>query len=81
MGEYAAGPVHAPAAKPLTDREVTIVRMVANGRTSKEIALALGASVKTIDAHRRQVMRKLEVNSVAGLVKYAIREGLTSVDA
>jgi DNA-binding NarL/FixJ family response regulator len=66
---------------PLTEREFTIVRMLANGRTSKEIALALEASVKTIDAHRRQVMRKLEVSSVAALVKYAIREGLTSADA
>jgi DNA-binding NarL/FixJ family response regulator len=80
VGEYAAGPVHAPAAKPLTDREIAIVRMLANGRTSKEIARALDASVKTIDACRRQVMRKLEVDSIAGLVKYAIREGLASED-
>ncbi len=54
--------------------------MLANGRTSKEIARTLDASVKTIDARRRQVMRKLGINSVAGLVKYAIREGLTSTD-
>jgi DNA-binding NarL/FixJ family response regulator len=80
VGECAAGPIHRLGTRPLTDREITIVRMLANGRTSKEIALATDASVKTIDACRRQVMRKLEINSVAGLVKYAIREGLTNVD-
>lgn len=81
VGECVPGQVLTPATTPLTDRETTIIRMLANGRTTKEISLAMKASVKTIDACRRQVMRKLEINSVAGLVKYAIREGLTSADS
>jgi len=72
-----AGPVEEPR---LTEHEVRILRMLANGRTSKEIAHVTNASVKTIDAYRRRVMRKLGVGSVAEIVKYAIREGLTTVD-
>ena len=53
--------------------------MLADGRTSKEIALTLAVSSKTIDACRRQLMRKLNVDSVAGLVKHAITLGLTTL--
>jgi DNA-binding NarL/FixJ family response regulator len=65
----------------LTEREMELVRMLANGQTSKEIARVTDTSVKTVDACRRRVMRKLEVASVAEIVKYAIREGLATVDA
>jgi DNA-binding NarL/FixJ family response regulator len=80
VAEYA--PVHdgSPAKVQLTGRETEIVRMLANGITSKEIARATNTSVKTIDACRRRVMQKLGVASTADLVKYAIREGLTAVD-
>jgi len=57
-----------------------IFRMLADGKTSKEIALITETSVKTVDACRRRIMQKLTINSVAELVKYAIREGLTTVD-
>jgi DNA-binding NarL/FixJ family response regulator len=70
----------APAKPQLTERETEMVRMLANGMASKEIARATDASVKTIDACRRRVMQKLGVASTADLVKYAIREGLTTVD-
>lgn len=64
----------------LTKRELEVVRMLADGKTSKEIALVTKTSVKTVDACRRRIMRKLDIGSVAELVKYAIREGLTTVD-
>jgi DNA-binding NarL/FixJ family response regulator len=64
----------------LTKREIEVIRMLADGKTSKEIALITETSVKTVDACRRRIMRKLDINSVAELVKYAIREGLTTVD-
>lgn len=64
----------------LTKRELEVVRMLADGKTSKEIALITETSVKTVDACRRRVMHKLGIASLAELVKYAIREGLTTVD-
>ena len=64
----------------LTEREMEIVRLLANGQSAKEIAAVTNTSTKTVDACRRRVMRKLGVGSVAEIVKYAIREGLTTVD-
>ncbi len=65
----------------LTDRESEVLKLVGDGKSSKEIALQLDLSVKTIDACRRRIMSKLDIDSVAELVKYAIREGLTSLEA
>jgi DNA-binding NarL/FixJ family response regulator len=62
----------------LSKREREVLQMVAEGCTTKEIATALGVSIKTIESHRQQLMAKLKVDSVAELTKYAIREGLTS---
>ncbi len=67
--------------KMLTDRENEVLKLVGDGKSSKEIALQLDLSVKTIDACRRRIMSKLDIDSVAELVKYAIREGLTSLEA
>jgi two-component system response regulator NreC len=64
----------------LTSREREIVQLIAEGRSTKNIAGHLHLSVKTIETHRHQAMGKLEIKSVAGLTKYAIREGLTSID-
>lgn len=61
----------------LSGREREVLQLTAEGRSMKEIASALHVSVKTIETHRRQIMTKLGVNSVAELTKYAIREGLT----
>ena len=63
----------------LTPREREILQLVADGNSSKEIAYKLGLSVKTVDTHRRQVMEKLQLYSVAELTHYAIREGLTAL--
>ena len=57
----------------LSAREREVVQLVAEGRTNKEIATELGISVKTVDAHRTNIMRRLNVHSVAELVRYAIR--------
>jgi DNA-binding NarL/FixJ family response regulator len=64
----------------LTTRERQIVQFVAEGKTVKEIARLLHISPKTADTNRRQVMNKLAISSVAELTKYAIREGLTSLE-
>jgi DNA-binding NarL/FixJ family response regulator len=61
----------------LTARESEVLQLIAEGRTTKQIAGALRLSVKTVETHRRQIMMKLQLNSVAELTKYAIREGLT----
>lgn len=62
----------------LTDRERETIQLIAEGKTTKEIALLLGVSVKTVETHRQQMMKKLGIDSIAELTKYAIREGLTS---
>jgi len=57
----------------LTAREREIVQLLTEGKTNKEVAVALGISIKTVDAHRANVMHKLHLHSVADLVRYAIR--------
>jgi DNA-binding NarL/FixJ family response regulator len=58
----------------LSAREREIVQLLAEGRTSKEIASRLGIAFKTVDAHRTNIMRRLNVHAVADLVRYAVRE-------
>src|SRR6266853_4764208 len=60
----------------LTPRERETVQLVAEGKSSKEIAAIFGISVKTVETHRAAIMRKLDLGSVADLVRYAIREGI-----
>lgn len=67
-------------AGPLTARETEVLRLIAEGRTTKEIASRLTVSVKTIETHRRQIMEKTGIFSVVGLAKYALRLGLASLD-
>ncbi len=62
----------------LTERERQMVQLLAEGKSTKEIALNLHVSPKTVDSNRRQIMNKLGIFSIAELTKYAIREGLTS---
>lgn len=64
----------------LTDREREIIQLLAEGKSARAIASSLNLSVKTVDAHRYQIMNKLQVKSIAELVKFAIREGITSVE-
>ena len=66
-------------ASPLTAREKETLQMIAEGHSTAEIAERLFVSVKTVETHRKKIMDKLELRSVAELTKYAIREGITSV--
>jgi DNA-binding NarL/FixJ family response regulator len=70
-----------PAFVVLTDRERETLQLIAEGKSTKEVADALSVSVKTVETHRRNIMEKLNLHSVAELTKFAIREGITSVDA
>ncbi|MFZ2957650.1 MAG: response regulator transcription factor [Candidatus Ozemobacteraceae bacterium] len=63
----------------LSPREREILQLFAEGRSTKEIANHLEISVKTVETHRKQVMDKLNLHSIAELTKYAIREGLTTL--
>ncbi|MFH1016118.1 MAG: response regulator transcription factor [Chloroflexota bacterium] len=65
----------------LTAKEKDILRLLAEGHTSREIADLLHVSLKTVNGHRLEVRKKLDVSSRADLVKYAIRHGLVSMDA
>lgn len=64
----------------LTARERQVLQLIAEGLSTKQVALRLNISPKTADANRREIMRKLDIHSIAELTKYAIREGLTSAD-
>ena len=69
-----------PADSLLSTREREVLQLIAEGRCTKEIAFTLGISVKTAETHRQQIMKKLNLHSVAELTRYAIREGLTPLD-
>ena len=62
--------------EPLTAREREVLQLVAEGKTTKEIAVLLGVSVKTADAHRTRLMQKLDIHDIASLTRYAIRHGI-----
>jgi two-component system response regulator NreC len=70
----------ATATSPLSAREREVLQLIAEGWSTKQIAPHLYVSIKTIETHRRQIMKKLDLHSIADLTKYAIREGLTSVE-
>jgi two-component system response regulator NreC len=63
----------------LTPREREVLQLVVEGKTSSQIAEILYVSVKTVETHRTQLMHKLKITNLADLVKYAIKEGITSV--
>ncbi|WP_298932172.1 response regulator transcription factor [uncultured Ramlibacter sp.] len=60
----------------LTHRQVEILKLIAQGRASKEIAFELGLSPKTVDVHRARIMERLRLNDIASLTLYAVRKGL-----
>jgi two-component system, NarL family, response regulator NreC len=67
------------ASEPLTDRERQVLQLVAEGRSTKEVALELGIGFKTAESHRTRIMHKLDIHNTAGLVRYAIRRGLARI--
>jgi DNA-binding NarL/FixJ family response regulator len=74
----ASQPVATPAV--LSSREREVLQLLAEGCTSREIARQLHISVKTVETHRRNMLAKLELDTLADLVRYAIREGITSLE-
>lgn len=64
----------------LSDREREVLQLLAEGKPTKQIASDLGVSVKTIETHRQHIMNKLDKHNMAELTKFAIREGLTSLE-
>jgi DNA-binding CsgD family transcriptional regulator len=62
----------------LTPREREVLQLIAEGQTTKEVAVSLDLSVKTAETHRTKLMRKLNIHQTAGLVRYAIRRGMIS---
>jgi two-component system nitrate/nitrite response regulator NarL len=69
----------APTPEDLTTREREVLVQIAEGMSNKEIASHLGLGVRTVETHRDRLMRKLGIHSVAGLTKFAIRHGLSSI--
>jgi len=65
---------------PLTPREREVMQLVAEGEPNKTIAKRLGIAVRTVEAHRASIMRKLDLEDQAGLVRYAVRRGIVSID-
>ncbi|MGA8489317.1 MAG: response regulator transcription factor, partial [Terriglobales bacterium] len=65
-----------PPKNHLTPREREVMQLLAEGKTSKEVAVALHLSVKTAETHRTNIMRKLDLHSVANLTLYALRHGI-----
>ncbi len=73
-----SGPRRVEAKTPLTAREIQVLALVAEGKSTKEIAAILKISYKTADSHRSRIMEKLDVHETASLVRYAIRHGVVS---
>ena len=67
-----------PAGTPLTPREREVLQLLAEGKTNKEVAAALGIGLKTVETHRMNLMAKLGLHSVVDLVRYAIRNGIVA---
>ena len=61
---------------PLTVRERQVLQLIAEGRSTKDVASLLGISVKTAESHRTRLMQKLDIHETASLVRYAVRRGL-----
>jgi len=64
------------SAEPLSPRERQVLQLIAEGKTTKEVAVVLNISVKTAETHRTRLMEKLDIHETAGLVRYAARHGL-----
>lgn len=79
VSETAQKPAH-KSLDTLTPRQQEVLRLIAEGRSTKEIAFALELSIKTIETYRAQIMGKLGLQDIPGLVRYAIRQGIISLD-
>jgi DNA-binding NarL/FixJ family response regulator len=80
VDQYVRGPGQGSPVDALTPRQREILQLIASGKSTKQIAHDLGLSVKTVETHRAQLMERLGIRDVAGLVRLAIRAGLISSD-
>jgi DNA-binding NarL/FixJ family response regulator len=64
----------------LTSREREVLALIAEGRSNKEVASRLGIGVRTIETHRERIMRKLKIHTIAGLTRFAILNGISSLE-
>ncbi|NAS63022.1 DNA-binding response regulator, partial [Pseudomonas syringae pv. actinidiae] len=64
----------------LTARQLEILRLIVRGKSTREIASGLGLSIKTVETHRSQIMKRLQIFDVAGLVLFCVRERIISLD-
>lgn len=74
------GPTTTPGISVLSNREREVLELLADGKSTKEIAFTLEVSTKTIEVFRKRIMEKLDLKTIADLTKFAIREGLTSLE-
>ncbi len=79
MTNASRSPLNGPPQPTLTDREREVLSHISEGLLNKQIADRLGIGVRTIETHRERIMRKLDIHTVAGLTKYAISRGMTSM--
>lgn len=78
VADYRRQATAGPGPAGLTRRQQEVLRLIAEGHGTKSIARRLGISVKTVETHRSQLMERLDIHEVAGLVRYAIRTGLVT---
>ncbi len=79
LSQVSGGDKTGPLAK-ITSRERDVLVLIAEGRSNKQVATRLGIGVRTIETHRERIMQKLNIHSVAGLTKFALANGLISLD-
>jgi DNA-binding NarL/FixJ family response regulator len=79
-GTHASRQRRRAAGSTLTAREREVLQLLTEGKTTREVAALLDVSVKTVETHRHQIMTKLSTHSIADLTKFAIREGITSLE-
>jgi two-component system nitrate/nitrite response regulator NarL len=80
LNQFVRGNGEAPGAPRLTNREREVLVQIADGKSNKEIACQLDIGVRTVETHRERIMRKLDIHSVAGLTRFAISNGLITLE-
>lgn len=80
LNKFVQGDTPSPALSRLTNREREVLIHIADGLSNKEIACQLNLGVRTVETHRERIMRKLDIHSIAGLTRFAIANGLVTLD-
>lgn len=78
---YYSTEIYAPRLPKMTGREMEVVKLCCDGLTSKEIAGKLNVSVRTVDAHKGNIFKKLKISSTVELIRYAVKAGLYTADS